>query len=339
MLIENVVSLTFGILENTPSVRDYHNIVVQSTHVKRGDLFVVTDAQSSHYEEAIANGAYALLYDQDIDISDREIAWIRVENVHEAVEKILRHQLLQYQMEVFSCEPLELDFFELLHAERDPLLILRSTTIEAMAQIIHACGENSLLLIDDALSKSTALFPTCKSLDMSITSPLTPFETSLFESSFLFDGRYYENVRISPLLLPYLERILNVLKSRNHAYTLARLASLKHFEPLFLSRALQRREFGSSECVIIFESDPALFLQAQDFLKKHASWATIVIMTPENFSVRAHDTMTYETYRHTDDIMPKLREICFNFLLLLHESTLKESFETPKHTRQLTFTL
>jgi len=338
MLIDNVVSLTFGTLQNRPSVRDCHNMVLESSRVKRGDLFIVADEESD-YGEAIEKGAYALLYDRDLPVNDHEIAWIRVENVNKAVEKILRHQLLQHHMEIISCERIDLHLLELLNAEHPPFLMLYATSLSAMVDAINACHHNALLLIDAGLLQSATQFPTCQSLNISITSALIPFETSLFQSSFLFDGRYYAHERIAPFLLPYLERALNFLKSRNRAYSMSKLAALHHFEPLFLNRALHKQEFGSSERVIIFENDTALFAQAHRFIKQHGAWGRIAVMTPNEFTIEHYDGVEYLTFDHEDAIIPQLHTLEFNFLLLLQKHTFKQRFAPAETTSQLTLTL
>ncbi len=337
MLIDNVVSLTFGTLENSPSVNEYFDIVYHSHQVKRGDLFIVRDDDNA-VDSAVHNGAYALLYDRDILITDSEIAWIRVDDVHTAVQRILRHQLLHLHVKMFSCESIYLDLIAQLHCS-DTLMLLHTHSIEEMIPVINNATEHTRLLINTKCLKNSSLKSTCKLLALPTPHTLHTLEASLFESSFVFDGRYYERVRISSWLLPYLERALNFLKKERLPFTMSKLASLQHFEPIFVNRALQRRDFGTTEQVIIFQNDPALFNEALSFLKEQASWAAITVLTPSCFNINKYDSISYRTYEDTDDIMEQLEILEFNFVLLLHDNNFKEILMQKKRLKQLTFAM
>ncbi len=338
MLIDNVVSLTFGTLENRPSVNEYFDVVYHTHNVKRGDLFIVTDDESS-INEAVRKGAYALLYDRDdMLITDNEIAWIRVDDVQKAVHRILRHQLLHLHVNILSCDTVYLELIALLHGS-DTLITLHENSLEEMTQVINSITPKALLLIDTKLIDTLSLSPTCKLLPLPTPHKLVTLEDSLFESSFVFDGRYYERVRISPWLLPYLEQVLNFLKRERLPYMMHKLASLHYFEPLFVNRALQRRDFGTTEQVIIFQNDQALFHEALSFLIQRASWATIIVLTPSFVDINKYDSVSYRTYEESSEIIEQLQTLEFNFVLLLHDNTLKEMLMHEKSLKQLTFAM
>ena len=335
MLIDNVVSLTFGVLENTPNVRDCYEIAFKSSDVRRGDLFIVRD--SAGIDEAIANGAYALLYDADITIKDDEIAWIRVDDVDAAVRKILRHQLLELHVEIMSCETVCLNMIQVLNRS-ERLVVLNSTALEDIYKTFQKLSHHSLLLISESLLL-TNIFPTCKSMEVAIDQKITLIEGSLFESSFLFNTLYYEKQRISPLLLPYLERSLNFFKSKNLDYTISKVSHLESFEPIFVNKALTKKEFGSTEQVIILENNLSLFHKAMLFLRERAPWSNITIMTPNTLNIIKYDNLNYESYHTSADIIEQLKYLEFNFVLVLHESSLKEFFSEERQVQQLTFAL
>ncbi len=338
MLIDNVVSLTFGTLENNPSVKEYFNIACHAHEVTRGDLFIVTNNNIHAIDEAVSKGAYALLYESDMLITDHEIAWIRVDSVYQAVQKILRHQLLHLHVNIRSCDTIYLDLIALLH-NNDTLITLHSNHLDAMIHVINRAMEHSLLLIDTKLTQIISLIPACKSLQFSTLHALTVLENSLFESSFIFDGRYYERIRMAPWLLPYLEKVLNFLKRERIPYLIQRLSSLHHFEPLFVNRSLQCRPFGSTERVIIFQNDDTLFNEALTFLTTKASWATIIVLTPSHINIKKYDNVVYLTYENSHELIGQLRTLAFNFVLLLHHHSLKAMLEHEKHPKQLTFAI
>ncbi len=251
MLIDNVISLTFGVLQNTPKVRDCYEIVFNSSEVRRGDLFIVDDKEK--VAEAISNGAYALLYDGDVTVNDDEIAWIKVDDINVAVTRILRHQLLEANIEIFTLETISLSIAQELSLD-SRLSVLMNSSLEHIHKSIKKLSSNSILLIDKELLKTT-IFPTCNFYDSVDSKSITLIESSLFQSSFLYRGSYFEQQRISPLLLPYLQTCLDFFRAMNIEFCMSKISLLKYFEPIFLNRALVMKDYGSSENVVILESN------------------------------------------------------------------------------------
>ncbi len=335
MLIDNIVSLTFGVLQNSPNVRDCYEIIFKSSEVRRGDLFVVNDDNS--VDEAIRNGAYALLYDCDMPISDSEIAWIKVDNVDAAVTKILRYQLLDYGGEIISCGTVFLNIAQTLCSD-ERLVVLNTTELEAIYKVIQKLSYDSILLLNEQLLSST-IFPTCKSYQSSRKQHVTLVDGFLFQSSFLFNGIYYDQQRISPLLLPYLENCLDFFKFKNLNYTISKVVLIEHFVPLFVNKALKIRDFGATERVVIFESETRLFDEAVLFLKERASWSKIIILIPESINIIKYDTLEYRVFNSSEDIIKQLQTQTFNFALVCHDSSIKEQFREEKKAEQLLFEL
>ncbi|MCD6191243.1 MAG: hypothetical protein J7K14_06900, partial [Sulfurimonas sp.] len=100
MRLENVLALTHGKVVNEPFVKTFENIVFDAARVKRGDLFIAFDEQS--IESAVLNGAYGVLFDKPTQISDREIAWIKVEDINDALKRLLRFKLIDKEITVYE---------------------------------------------------------------------------------------------------------------------------------------------------------------------------------------------------------------------------------------------
>ncbi|MEA2111159.1 MAG: hypothetical protein U9P71_03815 [Campylobacterota bacterium] len=335
MLIDNLVSLTFAELQNIPNVRDCYEIAFDCNNVRRGDLFVASDANS--VKEAINNGAYALLYDFDIEVSDSEIAWIKVDCVHSAVKRILRHLLLELHVNIFSMNRISVNIVKTIHQDTK-LHVITDASLQTVYSTIKKLSLGSILLIDDSLVDRT-LYSTCKNFTAANKVTIKPKEMLLFQSSLLINNSYYENLRVSPLLLPYLQTSLDFFQFNNLEFCITKVAQLNHFEPLFLNRALVIKEYGSSENVLILESNEALFCEAVDFLRDKAAWSTILVLTPLEFNIKKYDNISYKTFESPADIMTILKQKQYNFMLLLHDSSLKERFNDAKETQQLTFSL
>jgi ferrochelatase len=335
MLIDNVVSLTFGALQNTPKVRDCYDISFNSADVRRGDLFIVS--KSCDIEEAIRNGAYALLFDENLNISDEEIAWIKVDNLHDALTRIIRHELLERSLHCYALDRISVDMAKTLSCDEN-FTVVNTESLEVIYKSISTLRGNTTLLIDEALMNSS-IFSTCKLFKPHTKLPVTLLEHTLFECSFLIDNSYYDKQRISPLLLPYLQKVFEFFTCKNIDYNMSKITQVEHFIPLFLNKSLVIKEYGSSERVIILESDEALFNEAVSFLKSYATWASLLIITPNNFNIEEYENIEYRIFEKTPDIIIFLEKYYANFTLILHDSSLKDFFNEVKPIQQLSFEL
>jgi len=101
MRLENLLALTDGKVVNTPFVKQFSNIIFEAKKVKRGDLFIAFDEQ--HIEEAVINGAYGVMFEKPTQITDTEIAWIKVASLEEALKRLLRFRLIEKEILVYEC--------------------------------------------------------------------------------------------------------------------------------------------------------------------------------------------------------------------------------------------
>ena len=77
MKIEDILNLTEGVLTNTPKVQAIESATVFYSKVEHGDLFFSSNQEE--IDQAIQNGAYAIVYDdENIIQKDDEIAWINI---------------------------------------------------------------------------------------------------------------------------------------------------------------------------------------------------------------------------------------------------------------------
>ena len=98
MRLENILALTHGKLINEPFVKIFENIVFEAKSVKRGDFFIAFDEET--IEDAILNGAYGVMFDKPTQISDTEIAWIKVNECEDALKRLLRFRLIEKDIAV-----------------------------------------------------------------------------------------------------------------------------------------------------------------------------------------------------------------------------------------------
>ena len=106
MRLENLLALTGATLANEPCVNNFENIVFDASRLKRGDLYIAFDTHD--IELAVANGAYGIIYDKKTPLIDEEIAWIEVDSVSEALDKLLRFRLIESDIVAYECDEIVL---------------------------------------------------------------------------------------------------------------------------------------------------------------------------------------------------------------------------------------
>jgi ferrochelatase len=265
---------------------------------------------------------------------DSEIAWIKVDDIETALLKILRFHLLDKNISAYECDAITLDLALQISAT-DNFKPLKGDIFEIFKELWDT-PLNTLILFAHTF--------TCKDI---FTHPLTMpkytddritiIEQTLFETSFIYDDIYYERQALSIFFMPYLEILLSLLKEEKIDFKITSFKHLSHFEPVFTNKNFEAKEFGTSDKVLIFESDFE-FIDAQiSFLQSQANWAKLIYILPKE---KITDTQRIEnvyTYATQQDIISILKSTHFHFALIAEQDkTLLEKSLFTKKIQQLT---
>ena len=311
MRLENVIALTYGKLVNSPFVSNFTNVVFKAKDVKRGDLFVAFDVQE--IEEAILHGAYGILFSKPTQISDSEIAWIKVNDIEDALKRLLRFKLIDKNVTVYESNEIVIKLA--LQVITEPCFRVVNGTIENFFQILWNIEEASTLLFCPALTTKDIF---TKTLPLSSTSieNINIIEQTLFETSFIYDNTFYERQLISPFFMPYLELLLNLFKGLKINYRLKKFIPIEHFEAVFTNKKFEIKEFGTSDKVLIFEKSTELIKEEISFLQREATWAKIVYVVPQSL-YKELDNNNLILYTNSDEIVNRLKQSDFHFALIV----------------------
>ena len=309
MRLENVLALTHGKLINEPFVNNFENIVLQSSKVKRGDLFIAFDEES--IEVAISNGAYGIIFDKPTQISDSEIAWIKVKNVQDILKRLLRFRMIEKEVVVYESNEIILKLA--LQVITETKFIVLSGDIKSIFKSLWNVEDSSVILFCPALSDKD-IFANIKTLPKTAIKPIDVMEKTLFETSFIYDNTFYERQLISPFFMPYLAQLLHLLKSLKINFRLRKFTPIEHFEAVFTNKNFEIKEFGTSDKVLIFESNVSLISSEIEFLQCQANWANIIYILP---FAQAHEYENILTYKNENEIVNLLKQHSFHFALIV----------------------
>jgi len=315
MNLANLTALVEGNLANSPSITAFEDVNFEASKVRRGDLFVALHHED--IDEAILNGAYGILFDKPTQISDQEIAWIKVASVDNALLRLLRFHIMQKSPQVYYCDEISLKIASQIITSRD-LLVLDKSLKEHM-QELYQIQEKQFILFSKQ-NTDEHLFIDAKPVAKVTNSAMNIVEQTLFETSFIYDDTYYERQLLSPFFIPYLESVLHFFKQQSISYQIRNFTPINHFQAVFTNIHFQVKEFGKSDNVLIFESDFELVKEQIGFLQKEANWAKIVYIVPAS---KVHELELNEdvfSYESVWDIMHTLKSQNYHFALIAEQS-------------------
>ncbi len=333
MRLENVIALTHATLLNSPYVTAFSGLAYEAKSVKRGYLFIAKE--SSEIETAILNGAYGILFDSPMQMCDSEIAWIKVDDIATALLRILRFHILDKNISAYECDAITLDLAVQISSE-ERFKALNGDIYETFKELWEITSDSLILFSHSFTCKDIFTHP--KVMPQLTDAKITIIEQTLFETSFIYDDIYYERQLLSLFFIPYLEILLSLLKEEKIDFKINSFRHLSHFEPVFTNKNFEPKEFGTSDKVLIFESDFELIESQITFLQAQANWAKIIYILPRNrLDENIQILPNIFTYISQVDIISILKSTDFHFALIAEQNKtlLEKSFFTKK-TQQLT---
>ena len=109
--------------------------------------------------------------------------------------------------------------------------------------------------------------------------------------------------------------MLYLFKTIKIDYKLKKFTPIDHFEAVFTNRKFEIKSFGTSDKVLIFESNTTLIENQILFLQKQAPWANTIFILPYFTKYKA-DKNIYK-YKDENEIIDILKNTMFNFALVV----------------------
>ncbi len=332
MRLENLLALTQGTLQNQPFVSRFEGISFNAKKVKRGNLFVAFN--NAEIDEAILNGAYGIIFDRPTQIADNEIAWIKVDDVDDALMRLLRFHLIQKELKVYETDLITIKLARQIMTDNS-ILVLGQSIKDDFMTLWNADDKSNVLFCPKLIDRDT--FVGSKTLPSSYKDEITIVEQTLFETSFIFDDVFYERQLLSPFFISYLERLLNFYKMNGIGYRLRAFTPIDNFEAVFTNKELKIKEFGASDRVLIFEPDFELVPSQISFLKRQANWAKIIYILPKAKAKPFENIEGIFTYESQRDIIELLKSTSFHFALVAEQDkSILQNGEVSRNSEQLT---
>lgn len=311
MRLQNLLSLTGAELQSEPAVTQIDSFMLHPKKIRRGDLFIAYDPDQ--IPEAIAAGAYAILYDADIPVTDPEIAWLKTPSIDYALLRLLRFHLLEKSINAVRCDDVTLAIAAQML--RDDRCYVFNTDLKSAFHRLWDLLEQSWVFIPDS-PQWDDLFVNVLPLPRQSALRADIAEQTLFETSFVLDDVYYERMQLSPFFLPYLVHLYTFAKNKGLRMTVGGMQGSSHFIPVFVAEDLRVKPFGQGGKVLVLEPDLSLLMREIAFVRHEAKWAKIIYLIPEVKLMPTQHDEVFLPYRTQEDIMHILKSVPFHFALI-----------------------
>jgi hypothetical protein len=280
MKIENFVRIIDGKLQTTPPIDAFASITLESSRVSHGDLFIDTTASRELIHQALEKGAYAIVTTLTFANEDEECAWIEVNSIDQTLIKLLRYTITQKSLDILLLSPVQESLLEMIQTPRS-IKRLRNDLFSIVKTVLNAKEEERFCLSNPTLAQLIA--PASQSIETTLHVKPTVMAKGLFLSSFWHNERYYAEQKIPSLFVEELLCLLAFCDTHGIVYSLEHLGFCDHFYPQFITHALCKKEFGSSDKALIFEPLSSLIPSLIAYLLTQVDASHVILCVPKTF--------------------------------------------------------
>jgi len=273
--ISSILDIVDGKLLNSPSISFIYSIKTNPKKVKECDLFIAKDGLS--LQEAINNGAFAIICEGNFTIYDNEIAWIKVENLELAIIKLVRFKLSTLNLEAYFCNDSLYDMFKIYQNSFRKNIFFIPNKIEKIFSYIDNIKDGAMLVAKDQelLNK---IYPKNQKFEQNIDlrdiSNLV--EHSLFETSFSYKNHFFQRIKISSLYIKDFIYIFNLLEKD---MDLSKLNKFLNMKAIFINKNLEVVEYGKSSKFIITQENISLLENEIKYIKSRFKYAKTIFIS------------------------------------------------------------
>ncbi len=308
MKIEDILNLTEGTLSNTPQVQAIESATVFQSKVEHGDLFFSSNQEE--IDQAIANGAYAIIYDDEtIQRNDDEIAWIKVSDIQLAAFKLIRYVVIKKEAQFFLVSAHEMTFLKMILTHKTNIDFISSDWRKAFEQILNTDGT---LYVGTDTELMKLIKPDIQKLEHEVNGYVV-FDT-LFKTTFKVDGYVYQEKELIPFHLEYLLRVIHFCNENSLPYDIERLKYTKHFSPVFIDTQLNTTRSNKSDKVAIFTDNIPDIVEAREYIKRSNNWVKGIVLTPPKTKVPGIDRPHW--FENEEALRDILKSTLFNYAFI-----------------------
>ena len=323
MKIEDILNLTEGVLTNTPQVQAIEAATVFQSKVDHGDLFFSSNQEE--IDQAIENGAYAIIYDNDDIIKkDDEIAWIKVSDIQLAAFKLIRYVIIKKESQFYLLSKHEHTFLKMILKHKGTVTFIANDWRKAFEQILNT---DASLFLGTNKELMLMIKPDISTLNKEVEGQL--ISDTLFKSTFKVNGFLYQEKELIPFHLEYLLRAVDFCNTHQLPMTMDRVKYTKHFLPVFIDTQLRSTQASKSDRVAIFTDNTTDITKAREYVMRSNMWVKSVVFTPPKTKVPGIDHPHW--FKSEEELRELLKNVHYNYAFIYNTertilNTIKEEY-------------
>lgn len=301
MDIENLLNIIDGEIINQPKVKKVEAATIYPSKVGLGDLYFAYEQDS--IEKAVQNGAYAVVFEgENPKMSDREIAYIKVDSIKSATVKFLRYILIQKASKVYYFQPIESSLLKQLSYQKNSTFSLLPKSWQKSFETI--LNSDYQIFITTSKEDAKNLSPNYNKLRNTTKGYIV--SDSLLKTTFRVDKYIYQNIEIPPFFFENLLRVITFCKDNGIEFDINRLKYTKEFQPYFIEDDLTPVNKGTTQKVLLFVDDAATIDKSIEYLRGEGRWIKSIALTPEKTKLETIERpYWYKTPQEAQAILKK----------------------------------
>ena len=305
MKIKDLLNLTKGKMITNPTITTINSATIYPSKVDIGDLFISNSKEE--IEKALERGAYAIIYsDKSIEITDKEVAWIEVDDIQNASFRLIRYVLINRDASLYLFNEHELSFMKMVVTQKNTLTILPDDWKKMFEKILNSdtkifIGKNEKIL--------KMIKPDILTLNKEASCEI--ITDTLFRTTFKINGYIYQSKEITPFHVDYLQRVVEFCDKHHLPYNLDRVKYTKHFVPVFIDGFLNVSRPSKSDKVAIFTDNLKDIYKAREYVRYNGAWVKTIVLTPPKTKVDGVDRPNW--YENIDDAKDILKNSYYNY--------------------------
>ncbi|CZE49393.1 hypothetical protein [Campylobacter geochelonis] len=291
MTIQNLVRLIGAKLLNEPSISNVDSFTFNLKDIRHATAFIAINASEEDVEEAINLGAYAVIFDSEFEVKNKEVAYIKVQNLNSALFKLMRFTLALNSVKFVRLSTIESAILSKCSVDKKAIFASENAH-ELFMQVMNAKQDEIFFSPNlETIEKITSVYESI-SPNLEVKPDI---DGSIFYLNFIYEDGYFK-LNFPQIFLPEIYGILDYMRENDIEIKFKDGRNLGHFEPIFVDRFYDVRHFGDSYRAFIVESDERLFLREAKFLKNKFKGEIIT------FSPFSNDIESDIKYRNLSDL-------------------------------------
>ncbi|WQS67794.1 ferrochelatase [Helicobacter pylori] len=307
--VNEVVELSLGELQNTPSISYFNSIVLSLNKVQKGSLFVAKD--HTLIPKALELGAYGILYTGEYPLSDRDVAWIKLKDIEHSLNHLFKFCLLNERVVGVLLSPIELEIASKIMVS-DSVWCLKESLEDLF--IIEGCK----IAFFDKLEWLHLFYKQERLKEDLKESRLMILNQSFFCSTLVYEKQEYE-LKMPCIFLEPLKRVIQLCEKLQIEFDLNLLGKkeypLDHCKPFFVNKNLEIAPYGTTARVVVAEASKELFEMMLQKALETLSWGKIVVFCRKN-SVAFFEKNNPYCYTTQNNLKEQLKNLAFNFAFI-----------------------